>query len=56
MIELSLLTLASFGKQESTSSKKTHLVEKTALKILIHLTITKPYVEKDTQIMTVKYF
>ena len=56
IIELSLLTLASFCKQESTSSSKIMLVERTALKMLVHLTITKPYVEKGSQIMTVKYF
>jgi hypothetical protein len=56
MIELSLMTLASFCKQEGTSSSKLQLVEKTALKILVHLTVIKPYVDKTTQIMTIKYF
>lgn len=32
------------------------LVERTALKMLVHLTISKPYVEKGSQIMIVKYF
>lgn len=47
IIETSLLTLA---------RNKFAPIQKAALKILIHLTATKPYVPQGTKSMQVKYF
>lgn len=47
LIELTLVTLR-------TSSED--LVKKSALKILVHLTVSKPYVPPESREMHIKYF
>jgi hypothetical protein len=48
IIEITLVSL----QQEKTNS----LVKKSALKILVHMTASKPYVPPETREMQIKYF